>query len=260
MNALAARRRHRLAPVALLLLALVLTGGIYAALAPPPASAEAASSSEVDAGRALFQANCATCHGPDAQGRPGTGPSLIGVGAASVDFQVSTGRMPMQANGPQAIAKPRQMSEEQTAALVAFVASLGPGPAIPTDEQVDAARGDIANGMALFRTNCAMCHNAVGAGGALSQGKFAPSLTKTSERNIYQAMLIGPQSMPVFNDANITPDEKRDIIAYLVEQRDGSAGGNALGSLGPVAEGLWAWVLGIGALLGAAVWIGAKSS
>jgi ubiquinol-cytochrome c reductase cytochrome c subunit len=100
----------------------------------------------------------------------------------------------------------------------------------------------------------------VGAGGALSEGKWAPSLWETSERNIYQAMLTGPQSMPVFNDANIDPEEKRDIIAFIVEQREGSAGGTALGALGPVSEGLWAWIVGIGLIIGAAVWIGAKSS
>ncbi|MFC8924124.1 c-type cytochrome [Cellulosimicrobium sp. NPDC057127] len=259
MKALAARRHHRLAPVVLLLLALLVTGGVYAALAPSPANAETASTEDIETGQKLFQANCATCHGPDATGTD-SAPSLVGVGAASVDFQVSTGRMPMQANGPQALEKPRQFDEEQTAQLAAFVASLGVGPMIPTDEQVDASEGNISNGAALFRTNCAMCHNAVGAGGALSEGKFAPPLWDVSERNIYQAMLTGPQSMPVFNDATVTPEEKRDIIAYLVEQRDGSAGGLSLGSLGPVSEGLWAWIVGMGLLIGAAVWIGAKSS
>lgn len=259
MKALAARRHHRFAPVVLLLLALLVTGGVYAALAPSPASAETASTADIETGKKLFQANCATCHGANAEGTEGV-PSLIGVGAAAVDFQVSTGRMPMEQTGPQAIAKPRQLDEEQTAALAAYVASLGAGPAIPADTQVDPAEGDIANGMALFRTNCAMCHNAVGAGGALSEGKFAPALWDTSPRNIYQAMLTGPQSMPVFNDANITPDEKRDIIAFLVDQREGSAGGHPLGALGPVSEGLWAWAVGLGLLIGAAVWIGAKSS
>ncbi|WP_125777351.1 c-type cytochrome [Antribacter gilvus] len=259
MKALAARRHHRLAPVVLLLLALLVTGGVYAALAPSTASAETASTADIETGKKLFQANCATCHGPSAEGRDGV-PSLIGVGAAAVDFQVSTGRMPMQMNGPQAEAKPPQMDEEQTAALAAYISSLGAGPSIPTDAQVDPAEGDIANGMALFRTNCAMCHNAVGAGGALSEGKFAPALWETTPRNIYQAMSTGPQSMPVFNDANITPEEKQDIIAFLVDQREGSAGGNALGGLGPVSEGLWGWVVGLGLLIGAAVWIGAKSS
>ncbi|MFE5308217.1 c-type cytochrome [Isoptericola sp. NPDC056573] len=259
MKALAARRHHRFAPVVLLLLALLVTGGVYAALAPSPAQADTASTADIETGKKLFQANCATCHGPNAEGTT-EAPSLVGVGAAAVDFQVSTGRMPMQMNGPQAEAKPRQMDEEQTAALAAYVASLGAGPAIPTDEQVDGSKGDAANGMALFRTNCAMCHNAVGAGGALSEGKFAPPLWDTSGRNVYQAMLTGPQSMPVFNDANITPDEKRDIIAFLDEQDQGSAGGLTLGSLGPVSEGLWAWIIGIGLIIGGAVWIGAKSS
>lgn len=259
MKALAARRRYRAAPVVILLLALLVTGGVYAALAPSPATAATTSTADIETGQKLFQANCATCHGPAAEGTEAA-PSLVGVGAAAVDLQVSTGRMPAQATGPQQLAKPRQLDEEQTAALAAYVASLGDGPAIPTDAQVDPAQGNAANGMALFRTNCAMCHNAIGAGGALSQGKFAPSLLETSPRNIFQAMLSGPGNMPVFNDRNITPEGKRDIIAFLDEQHAGSAGGNPLGGLGPVAEGLWGWVIGLAILIGGAVWIGAKSS
>ncbi len=127
---------------------------------------------------------------------------------------------------------------------------------------VDPAQGDAANGMLVFRTNCAMCHNAVGAGGALSEGKYAPSLFSSTPTEIYEAMLTGPQSMPVFNDANITPEAKRDVIAYLMEQRGDQAGvgGANLGAVGPVSEGLWVWVVGMGALVAAAVWIGAKSS
>lgn len=259
MKAIAARRHHRLAPVVLLALALLLTGGLYAAFAPSAASAAAPSESDIEAGEKLFAANCATCHGPSAEGREGV-PSLIGVGAASVDFQVSTGRMPMQVNGPQAIAKPRQFDEEQTAQLAAYVASLAPGPAIPSPEQVDPAGGDAANGMALFRTNCAMCHGAIGKGGALSEGKFAPSLDGSTPTQIYEAMLTGPQSMPVFNEANLSPQDKQDIIAFLDEQKAGSPGGMDLGAVGPVAEGLWVWVVGIGLLIGVSVWIGAKSS
>lgn len=259
MKALAARRRSRFAPTALLLLALLITGGVYAAVAPSPATASVATIHDVEAGKKLFQANCSTCHGINAQGADGV-PSLIGVGAAAVDFQVSTGRMPMAANGVQAPAKTVQFNEEQTQQLAAYVASLGAGPAIPTDEQIDGSKGDAATGMALFRTNCAMCHNAVGAGGALSRGKYAPALWDTSARNIYQAMLTGPQSMPVFNDNNLTPEEKRDVIAYIEAQRDGSPGGASLGSLGPVSEGVWVWVVGMGLLLACAVWIGAKSS
>ncbi|QTE28378.1 cytochrome bc1 complex diheme cytochrome c subunit [Pengzhenrongella sicca] len=261
MKALAASRQNRYAPMVLLLLALLAMGGLYAALAPSSADAAPASASadDVATGQKLFAANCATCHGMGAAGSDAA-PSLIGVGAASVDFQVSTGRMPMAASGAQAPQKTPQFDAEQTAQLAAYVASLGAGPSIPTDDQVDGSQGDVANGMALFRTNCAMCHNAVGAGGALSGGKYAPALTNSDPRVIYEAMLTGPQSMPVFNDTNITPDEKRDVIAFIEAQRDGSPGGATLGNLGPVSEGLWVWVIGMGLLLGCAVWIGAKSS
>lgn len=259
MKALAARRRHRAAPLVLVAFALLVIAGAHAALSSEPATATVADSDQVALGEALFLANCATCHGINAAGTE-TVPSLIGVGAAAVDFQVSTGRMPMSANAPQAEVKPPQLDAAQTAALAAYVASLGPGPAIPTDEMVDPALGDPARGMELFRTNCAQCHNAVGAGGALSDGKYAPSLTNTTPLHIYQAMLTGPQSMPVFNDANLTPEEKRDIIAYLVAQRDGGSGVLNLGGLGPVSEGVWVWVVGVGLLIGTLVWFGAKSS
>jgi ubiquinol-cytochrome c reductase cytochrome c subunit len=261
VKAIAARRHHRFAPVALLALALLVTGVLYAAFAPGPASAAAApDQTDIAAGSALFRANCATCHGTNGAGRTGVAPSLVGVGAAAVDFQVSTGRMPLAANGPQAPAKPPVFTEEQIQQMAAWVASLGAGPAIPSGAAVDPTLGNAANGMALFRTNCAMCHGAVGQGGALSQGKYAPALVDSAPSTIYEAMVTGPQSMPVFNDATLTPEEKRDIIAYLAAQEQGSPGGIALGSLGPVAEGLWAWVVGIGVLIGAAVWIGAKSS
>ena len=166
----------------------------------------------------------------------------------------------MQGTAPQALAKPPVLDAEQTRQLAAYVASLAPGPAIPSAEQVDPALGDAANGMALFRTNCAMCHGAIGTGGALTDGKFAPTLGNSTPTQIYEAMLSGPGSMPVFNDANLTPEDKRDVIAFLDQQRAGSPGGTDLGALGPVSEGLWVWVVGMGLLIGCAVWIGAKSS
>jgi ubiquinol-cytochrome c reductase cytochrome c subunit len=260
VKALANSRRNRYAPAVLLLLALILTGALYAVLAPKPATATTGGNAQdVEAGKALFEANCSTCHGLDGEGTD-VAPSLIGVGAASVDFQMATGRMPMANNSPQAEAKPAQFDAEQISQVAAYVASLGPGPAIPSAEQVDPAGGDAANGLALFRTNCAMCHNAVGAGGALTEGKYAPALYDSTPTEIYEAMLTGPQSMPVFNEANIDPQGKQDIIAYLMEQRETSVGGISLGSLGPVAEGLWVWIIGIGGLIAAAVWVGAKSS
>ena len=259
MRSLAARRYQRSAPLILVLTLLALITGAYALFTSAPAQAEGYSNAQVTGGQKIFAANCATCHGLNAEG--GTfAPSLVGVGAAAVDFQVGTGRMPMQASGPQAQAKPPQFNQDEIDQLAAYVASLGAGPGIPTADQTDGTLGNAATGMQLFRTNCAMCHGSVGGGGALSQGKFAPSLFATTPTHIYEAMLTGPQSMPVFNNANISAENKRDIIAYLEAQRGASPGGLALGSLGPVSEGLWGWLLGLGLIIGITVWVGAKSS
>jgi len=261
MHSIARRRHHRAAPLLLVLALLALITGIAAIAAPSPATAtEEASADDVVAGERLFAANCASCHGLDAQGQDGVAPSLVGVGAAAVDFQVGTGRMPMQASGPQAPAKPAQFTQDQINQLAAWVASLGAGPAIPTAEQVDPALGDAANGMLVFRTNCAMCHGSIGGGGALTQGKFAPSLLETTPTHIYEAMLTGPQSMPVFNDANVTPEHKRDVIAYLDFQSNGSPGGLSLGAIGPVSEGMWAWIVLLGLIIASTIWVGARSS
>jgi len=259
-RARATGRRSPLASVALLVIGLLATGGAYA-LFTTSATAEtgAVSADLVDEGQKLFAANCASCHGLAAQGTD-VAPSLIGVGAASVDFQVGTGRMPMAASGPQAEAKPPQFTQEQTHALAAYVASLSPGPAIPDDRYLT-GEGDIANGAELFRINCAMCHNVAGAGGALTEGKFAPDLRDIEPAHIYEAMVTGPQNMPVFSDLNITPENKADIIAYLkFLDANPSPGGLDLGGLGPVSEGLFVWIFALGSIVAITVWLTAKSN
>lgn len=259
MTALAARRRHPLATAVLVLLGLIVTGALYAAIAPSRASAATATSDDVAAGHKLFLANCSTCHGLNAEGL-NNAPSLIGVGAAAVDFQVGTGRMPLAASGPQAPKSQRLLSDEETKQLAAYVASLGPGPNIPTSEQVQ-SDGNAGRGALIFRTNCAMCHNSSGKGGALTRGKYAPSLTGVSGTHIYEALATGPQSMPVFNDNTLDPQSKKDIITYLTTVNETpNVGGLSLGRLGPVSEGLVAWVAGITALIGCAVWLGSKSA
>ena len=256
-------RRSPLAAAALIGIGLLLTGGLYAgataAIAATDDTSTTASTLTVEDGKKLFQANCATCHGLDLQGTP-NGPSLYGVGELSVHFQVSTGRMPLQAQAPQAPQKPVQFTDEQIAAMAAFVQSTSPGPTFPSDEVLD-GEGDVAEGAELFRINCAMCHNVAGAGGALTEGKYAPNLHSTTPVNMYAAMVTGPQNMPVFNDLNLTPEDKRDVISYLMYLQEAeSPGGYALGSLGPVAEGLFIWIFGIGSLIALTVWITAKSN
>ena len=199
-------------------------------------------------------------HGINAEGG-GIAPSLIGVGAASVDFQVSTGRMPMADMSQQAMRKKPLYSPEEVAALAAYVASLAPGPAIPTAEQLNYERdGNVAEGGELFRTNCAMCHNAAAQGGALTGGKYAPSLMGVEPVHIYEAMITGPQAMPVFGNQAITPEEKLSIIKWIKSvESEGSYGGASLGKVGPVTEGLLGWVLGLGSLIGIAIWLATKA-
>ncbi|GGG58935.1 cystathionine beta-lyase [Kocuria dechangensis] len=263
MKALSQQRRHPLAVLVLMVLALLLTGGLYAVATTTneaKAQTQTYTAQDVEEGQKLFLANCSTCHGMDGAGTP-SGPSLVGVGAAAVDFQVGTGRMPMQMNGPQAEKKPVQFDDEQVQQLAGYVATLGAGPNVPEQEYLDVAEGNAANGAKVFLANCAMCHNAAGAGGALTRGKYAPSLMEVEEKHIYEAMQTGPQNMPVFNDANITPEEKRDVITYLKTLETApSPGGFALGSLGPVSEGLFVWSIGLAVIIGFTVWLTSRSA
>jgi ubiquinol-cytochrome c reductase cytochrome c subunit len=253
-------RRSPLAAGLVLAGALLASGGGYALTTSAVASdTTVASAAQQEEGHKLFLTNCASCHGKNAEGTQNA-PSLIGVGAASVDFQVSTGRMPGAASGPQLQVKPVQFTQSQIDAMASWVASLAPGPAVPSEQYLQ-GNGDSERGGQLFRINCAMCHNAVGAGGALTQGKYAPNLSGSSAKTIYEAMLTGPQNMPVFNDANLTPQDKADIITYLqYQQTHSSAGGFELGNLGPVVEGLFVWFFVLGGIIGITVWLGAKSN
>lgn len=262
-------RRTKFARTLVVGSALVMVGLAYAVLVPDGAAgADGPQSQQIEEGRKLFAVGCSSCHGAHAEGGTDgeghiTGPSLIGVGAAAVDFQVSTGRMPAAQTGAQVPQKPRVYTPEETAALAAYIASLAPGPAIPAEEAYDVSKAtqeEVVRGGELFRTNCTACHNFSGRGGALPNGRYAPSLMETTPKNMYQAMLTGPQQMPVFSDGVFTPEDKRAVIAYLVSlQQSEDPGGFGLGRLGPVSEGLWGWLLGIGALVGVAVWIGAKT-
>lgn len=269
---LSSKRRSRYAGVVVMLLGLLVTGGAYAVLSPAQADEEAASQSTVEQGRALFLVGCASCHGQNGEGittQRGTqyGPPLAGVGAAAVDFQVGTGRMPLARPGVQAPRKDVVYTDEEIEALAAFVASLGPGPSVPAQEAYDplAIPEDereeaIVRGGEFFRTNCTACHNFAGTGGALPGGKFAPTLIGVDDKYLYEAMLTGPQQMPVFSDKVLKPEEKREIIAYIKSlEENPDFGGAAMGAYGPVSEGLFAWILGIGSLVGFAVWIASSS-
>lgn len=270
-------RRHRFAGALVLILGLLLSGLVYSAASPSSSVADdsASHAEQVEKGRELFTVGCSYCHGSNGQGvkvnREGQqiGPSLVGVGAAAVDFQVGTGRMPMAAPGAQAPRKAEAYSQDEIDALAAFVASLGPGPSIPSSDQYnlpddltaeerDAA---IVEGGQIFLTNCSACHNFEGSGGAMPNGGYAPNLHGVEPRHVYEAMLTGPQTMDTFSDGNIAPEDKAKVIAYLESIQDNPGyGGFSLGGLGPVSEGTFAWLFGIGSCVAFAVWIASHTT
>lgn len=260
MKFLTARRRNPFVAVLLLVAALGAVGITFSAVSNiEPAQASLGSQTQVEDGKKLYLEGCSSCHGLDAQGAM-NGPSLIGVGAAAVHFQVSTGRMPLAAPGAQATAKEPIYDVEEVAAMSAYIASLAPGPAIPTAEDLDYSDADIAEGGVLFRINCAQCHQAAGQGGALTQGKYAPSLMQAESKDVYEAMITGPQSMPIFSDATIPEEDKKAITKYIATlQTLPSPGGLALGSLGPVPETVFLWTAVFAALIAVAIWIGIKA-
>jgi ubiquinol-cytochrome c reductase cytochrome c subunit len=257
-----ARRRRPVAGYAVVLLGLVLVGAIYATITgsgdSAASTAPTTSQAQIAKGRQIFQMTCATCHGLQAQGTA-VAPSLIGVGSAAVDFQVSTGRMPAKEPSAENERKPPQLNKTQTRQVAAYIASLAGGPAIPTPAMVSTSGASVALGQELFTADCAQCHSFVGAGGALTDGKSAPPLTEATPTQIYEAMLTGPEAMPVFNNTTITPDEKRDIIAYVTQTRvTPNPGGFSLGRVGPVTEGLVAFLGLLFFMVLAAMWITAK--
>lgn len=260
-NRAGSKFRRRLSGVLALGIALVGAGGLYTVLTPEPQTAHAAADPAlVRQGEQLYNNACISCHGANLGGVKDRGPSLVGVGEAAVHFQVSSGRMPMVRQEAQAIRKPAKFSPEEIDAMSAYVQTYGGGPASP-DTTGSAATGDSSRGGELFRLNCASCHNFTGRGIAMSSGKFAPNLDPASEQQIYEAMLTGPQNMPKFSDRQLTPEEKKDIIAYVksVTNNNNNPGGSSVGGFGPASESVIAWVVGLGALIGVTLWIGARA-
>lgn len=264
------RTRRRTAGVVTLALGLLTVGSLYSVLTPQPQTAHAQGDAALIAkGQELYSNVCITCHGANLQGVQDRGPSLIGVGDAASYFQVSTGRMPLARQEAQAERKPplpqfnpdTEEGADNLDALGAFLQANGGGPTRPEATGVELRGADTARGGQLFRLNCSSCHNFTGRGGALSSGKYAPTLDPATETVIYTAMLSGPQNMPKFSDRQLAPKEKEDIIAYIksVSGTNNNPGGNALGGIGPVSEGLIAFIVGLAGLIGFALWLGAKT-
>jgi len=252
-----AGRRRRVAGAAVVLVCLGVLTLLYGAIAPR-GSAATSTDPNVLEGKALYvHYTCASCHGLNAEGGK-RAPSLIGVGAAAVDFQMGTGRMPLQYHGAQAPRKMPVASEDEIHKIAAYIDSLGGGPSIPDVSGYE--KTDVALGGSLFRTNCAQCHNFVGAGGALTYGRYAPPLSDATPTQIYEAMITGPENMPVFSEGSISHDQKLAIINYVkTVQHEANPGGAGLGRVGPVTETAVGILVGLGLCVLFTLWLGTRA-
>jgi ubiquinol-cytochrome c reductase cytochrome c subunit len=228
---------------------------------PAPATqatpaAPAAPADAVAYGRQLYLVRCTSCHGLNAEGVAGVGPPLIDAGAAAADFYLSTGRMPLSDPNQQPVRHRPAYPPDQIAAMVAYIGSLDSGPPIPTLPVVS----DLAQGFQLYSLNCAQCHSAAGAGGALGYGDVVPSLAHATRLQAAEAMRVGPSPMPVFGPDTLTDRQVGDIAGYVEYlHHPYSPGGLGLGHLGPIPEGFVAWVVGMGLLLLTARLIGTRA-
>jgi ubiquinol-cytochrome c reductase cytochrome c subunit len=247
------RLRHVALAVPVVAAAAAGAWSLVASAAAPASVAAPAQAPPDDLGRALYRTHCTSCHGIDGEGVEGRGPTLTVEGRASVDFVLRTGRMPMAEPNMEAHRKPVLFTEAEIVALVEYAGDFGDGPAIP---DVDVARGDVGAGGHLYRLNCAACHTASLAGAAIGGGRSAPSLMESTATEIAEATMIGPGAMPVFGD--LTAQERVDLAAYIVElqERNREVELRGFGGVGPVGEGLAAWLLALLPLVALSRWIG----
>jgi ubiquinol-cytochrome c reductase cytochrome c subunit len=234
--------------------------------APAPSSSAAWGQDDADLverGEALYRIQCSSCHGLEGQGLKSPdgevrGPSLENAGGASAYYYLTTGRMPLANSEEIPRRKPPAYSDDEIEALIAYVASLGDGPEVP---DVDIANGDLARGGEIYRANCAACHSATGAGGALSYGRAAPSLGQATPTQVGAAVRVGPGQMPRFGPDALSDEEVDSVAAYVDYLHDADdRGGVALGRLGPIPEGFLVWIAGMGGLLLVAFVIGTRAN
>jgi ubiquinol-cytochrome c reductase cytochrome c subunit len=255
-----------------LLIVLVVAGLALAAIAraqPPsglvrPAEATAP---PLQLGAELYAGNCASCHGvagrgiyanPSHQGAGGIrgrGPSLRGVGAQAADLYLRTGFMPLSNPGEKPYRRRVLFNEREIRALVAYVASLAPGPPIP---RPNPRRGSVSTGFQLFTEHCAGCHQAVAEGGYVTDARVPP-IKQDTPTQIAEAVRTGPYLMPHFSKRQISDRELDSIIAYLqASKHPNDRGGWGIGHIGPVPEGIVAWLVAAVALVGLCVLIGER--
>jgi len=237
-----ARVRSRILRWGLLLAVL---GQVLWSFRPEPSRAQ---TSQEQRGQRLYEASCSTCHGLTGAGTE-NGPTLQGVGPASVRFMLTTGRMPLANPDAQPQRQEPRFSDPEVDDLLAYIATIAPGgEPVPV---VDPSAGSLSEGAAVFLDNCAACHGAGASGDSIGGGRIAPSLGEATPQQIAEAVRTGPGTMPVFNPRSLSEQELNSLVRYVTWLNDGGGGdgGDQLGRIGAVAEGLVAGVVGLGLLV-----------
>jgi ubiquinol-cytochrome c reductase cytochrome c subunit len=251
------RVARRLAPAAALVSLAIVLNLVFSATSTAQEEGQGAQLAQdeqlVDRGAELFGTHCALCHGELGRGLPidgpRGGPSLQGVGAASVDFMIRTGRMPMDNARDRLERHPQRFSDEDRRALIAYIESLAPaeGPDIPDIDGWEDA--DPSRGLELYTSNCVACHGPTAQGVAVGQRDVSSTLHVAEPIEIATAIRSGPGVMPRFSEDVLSHQELLAITAWVMDLREREApGGWAFGRSGTVSEGFLAVVIGLGLL------------
>jgi ubiquinol-cytochrome c reductase cytochrome c subunit len=211
--------------------------------------------SPIQLGASLYAGNCAQCHGVAGRGTPDRAPSLRDAGAQGADFYLRTGYMPLGHPDEQPKRGKVLFDGREVRALIAYVASLGNGPPVPAPHP---ERGSLNEGLRLFTSHCAGCHQIVGQGGVVT-GARVPPLDQATATQIAEAVRIGPYLMPKFSAREITPAQLDSLVRYvLLTQHPPDRGGWGIGNIGPFPEGMVTWLLAAVVLIATCMVIGRR--
>ncbi len=228
-------------------------------------------------GRTLYDVHCSTCHGiVDTGGSKGV-PSLQYAGGATVDFYVSTGRMPLAdiaavngtplnpfahslAEGTQNYHTAPLFDARQTAAIVTYVTSQAQTTIPIPDVRIDPSK--LQRGRLLFEDNCQACHGAGAEGATAGYQWTALPLNRATPTQIGEAIRIGPGVMPRFPKTVLSGDDVNAIATYIgyLTANSQTYGGTVMDYLGPISEGAVSALIGVGFLFWVVYFTGTKTN
>ncbi|MBI5366201.1 MAG: c-type cytochrome [Planctomycetes bacterium] len=167
-----------------------------------------------DYGKELFEANCATCHGPEGR-TPQRGvptlnhPRVLAVAADEFYLDIIThGR-----KGSAMVAWDKTMTPTQIKSLVGYIRSW---QAADTDRGRVAARlGDPKRGGQIFRGNCAACHGSSGHGGIGNSLDRPSFLAMASDNFLRDTITLGRKHTAMPAGSSLHTEDVSDLLAFI---------------------------------------------